>query len=56
MLTANIPMIPDPRFVLCLRLAALRILLETEGRPTSIIVDIDLLLAEAITIFEDYKC
>jgi hypothetical protein len=48
----RVPTIPDPRFVQCLRLAALRMLLETEGRPARIVVDIDQLMIEALTIFD----
>jgi hypothetical protein len=54
MLTADkVPMIVDPRFVQCLRIAALRMLLETEGRPTRIIVEIERLRCEALAVYED---
>ena len=46
-----IPIIPDPKFVLALRYAALRMLLETEDRPKRIIVDLDLLIGEALQIY-----
>jgi hypothetical protein len=48
-----IPTIPDPRFVRAIRQAVLRILLEAEGQPTRMIVDADLLIAEALIIFRD---
>jgi hypothetical protein len=48
----RIPTTPDPRFVLCVRLAALQMLLETEGRPTRMVVSIDQLMMEAIAIYE----
>ena len=47
------PMIPDPVFVLCLRFAGLRMLLETEGRPVSMVVNIERLFAEAMAIYQD---
>lgn len=50
-----IPMVPDPRFVLALRMAALRMVLETEGRPTRITVDIEHLIAEARSIMDGYS-
>ena len=36
------------------RMAALRMLLETEGRPTRITIDIERLIAEARTIMDGY--
>ena len=53
MIDLTIPTIPDPRFVAAIRLAAIRMLLETEGRPTRIIVDSDELILEALAIFND---
>jgi hypothetical protein len=47
-----IPMISDPRFLLCLRYVGLRRLLETKGRPRRIEVEIDDLLMEARQIYD----